>query len=64
MMLWEQKTRWEISKSKSDKKRAQKQFKALEPISLKCGNSFILKSDTKTTYYQALVDRTVNGLLL
>lgn len=39
-------------------------LRSLRPISLKCGSSFILKRNTKSTFYDTIVQRTVDGILL
>lgn len=41
-----------------------KELRSLKPVSLKLGQSFILKKHTKATFYDAIVMRTVDGLLL
>ncbi len=37
---------------------------SLSPISMKCGGTFVLKKETKSTFYTAIVERTMEGLLV
>lgn len=41
-----------------------KRLRALKPIEVKCGDSFLLKKSTKTTFYGAVISRTVDILLM
>lgn len=41
-----------------------RRLKGMPPVALRCGTAFILKRDTKTTYYDAVIQRTVDGILM
>lgn len=63
-ILFEQRACWRNRKSDKNFRYFSKRIKSLRPVSLKCGDSFVLKQETKSTYYQAIVETTVDGLLL
>lgn len=41
-----------------------KQVAALRPISIKCGGNFVIKKKTQSTFYEAVIYRTVDAILL
>lgn len=42
----------------------EKMIKSTKPISLKCGNIFVLKKSTKGKFYEAVIARVIDGVLL
>lgn len=51
-------------KSRKDFEVQRRMLVAIRPISLRCGDSFILKKETKSAFYGVVVARTIDGILM
>lgn len=47
-----------------DMKVAERQLHCLKPISMQCGQLFVLERDTKAQFYNGIIGRTMDGVLL
>lgn len=55
---------WKGKRSRNERKMEQRMLRGMRPVSVKCGGCYIVKKDTKSTYFNGIVQRTVDAVLL